>query len=445
MKKLLLSALAVSSISAYAAEQPNIVVFFVDDLGWTSLGYQNSKFETPNINKLKEEGLYFSRTYVPTATSSPSRSTLMTGKEALRCGFVRHIYGDDDHNEFQLLDTDPGQMNSRAWLPLEEITYAERLKEMGYYNCFLGKWHLGHEGYGPLEQGFDERHANRESDAFEKMSKDEISKALYDDRHFTDSITSAANNFIKKYDKNQPFLMNVNYYTVHTPHVGRSDYVEKYEKEGRGKVDSNFDAMVAVLDESVGSILSSIEQKGIKENTIIIFTSDQGGYLDNKPLRGLKSDGDTLAEGGCRVPMIIYYPGKKTMGGSYDKPVLTADIYPTLVEIASGKKCKDTQINGESLMTVLNGGKQRDRTIHLFRSYEDQNSAILEDEWKLIKYRSGKIQLYNLAKDMSETTDLAQSEPEKRDYLLSKLMLWEVDATPSYMYEKQDGNTFFIK
>lgn len=136
-----------SQVTAFSQEQPNIVMLFVDDLGWADLGYNNPVFDTPNINKLKSDGLYFSRAYVASATSSPSRASLLTGKESLRCGFVRHIYGKDTSLEFETFDKDPGKMKSRAYLPLEEITYAERLKEFGYYNMFVGKWHLGTEPY----------------------------------------------------------------------------------------------------------------------------------------------------------------------------------------------------------------------------------------------------------------------------------------------------------
>ena len=155
MKKLISSLLLLNASFAVAQQQPNFVIFFVDDLGWADLGYQNPQFHTPNIDRLRSEGLYYSRAYVSTATSSPSRASLLTGKEALRCGFVRHIYGNAGGAEFETLPQDPGHLKSRAWLPLEEVTYAERLKELGYYNQHVGKWHLGTEEFFPVRQGFD--------------------------------------------------------------------------------------------------------------------------------------------------------------------------------------------------------------------------------------------------------------------------------------------------
>ncbi len=426
-------------------EKPNIVVLFVDDLGYADLGYMNPKFETPNINKLKDDGLYFSRNYVTTATSSPSRAALITGKESLRCGFVRHIYHTEDHlpfdqrSEFQTLDTDPGNMKSRAWLPLEEITYAERLKEQGYYNVFMGKWHLGHETYFPDKQGFDELFGTTEhghphnyynvpffktQNPFPEDSKDS---------YLTDRITDGAVDFIKNYDKDQPYLLNLWYYTVHGPHFGKKDYVSEYMSQGMTKAEANYAAMVRSLDDSVGAIIKALEETGDIDNTMIIFTSDQGGQFKNGNLRGGKKGGDTLAEGGSRVPLIIYYPKAKAMGTTYSKPVSTIDLFPTIVEAASGKKCTDKQINGISLMNVLDGEEQADRDIFLHRSYEDQNSALVQGDWKLIKYRSGKLELYNLAVDESETTNLAEVEPQRLAEMSKKLNAWQEEATPEYL------------
>ncbi len=423
-------------------EQPNFVVLFVDDLGWADLGYQNPLFETPNINKLKDDGLYFERNYVPTATSSPSRSTLITGKQALRCGLVRHIYNTEDHlpadqrSEFQTLASDPGNMRSRAWLQLEEVTYAERLKEMGYYNYFIGKWHLGHEGYFPTDQGFDEAFGSNEhghpfnyynvpffktQNPFPEMEKD---------AYLTEVLTDGAVDFITSYDKEQPYLLNFWYYTVHSPHYGKKEYVKEYLAAGLSKPMANYAAMVRSLDDSVGRILEALEESGDADNTVIIFTSDQGGSFPNGELRGGKKGGDTIAEGGSRVPMIIYSPGAAAMGTTYSKPVSTTDVYPTLIELASGAPCTDSWINGVSLAGVLNGEEQADREIYLYRSYEDQNSAIIEGDWKLIKYRSGKLELYNIAEDISEQNNLAQAEPSRTDEMLQRLLAWEAEATP---------------
>lgn len=275
-----------SQVTAFSQEQPNIVMLFVDDLGWADLGYNNPVFDTPNINKLKSDGLYFSRAYVASATSSPSRASLLTGKESLRCGFVRHIYGKDTSLEFETFDKDPGKMKSRAYLPLEEITYAERLKEFGYYNMFVGKWHLGTEPYFPTKQGFDAMygtcehgHPNNYYQPFFKTNNP-FPKARKN-TYLTNLIGDGAVDFINKYDKKTPFLLNVWYYGVHGPQIGRKDLVAKYEKKGLTGKYAQYAAMIEALDETVGEIRSSLEKKGIADNTVIIFSSDQGGAFKN--------------------------------------------------------------------------------------------------------------------------------------------------------------------
>ncbi len=437
--KILLPLALICGGSAMAQEQkPKVVVLFVDDLGWADLGYNNPVFDTPNIDKLKSDGVYFSRAYVSTATSSPSRASLLTGKEALRCGFVRHIYDNPNRDEFQTFERDPGNMKSRGWLPLEEITYAERTKEYGYYNQFVGKWHLGHEEYYPTKQGFDAMYGTCEhgmpncyyqpffitENPFPDAGKDE---------HLTEVISKGAEDFIKNYDKDQPFLLNLWYYGVHGPQTGRKDLVEKYLANGMNKADANNAAMIKTLDESVGRIREALEERGVADNTVIFFTSDQGGAFKNGNLRGGKMGGDALAEGGSRIPFIMYAPNMKANGTIYDKPIQTLDIYPTIVELASGKKCNDKQINGVSLLPVLNGKDPKGRDLFLHRSYEDQNSAIINGDWKLIKYRSGKTQLYNIKNDESETTNLINLYPDKTKKMLERLNKWQWEATPKYL------------
>ncbi|MFR9611380.1 MAG: sulfatase [Rikenellaceae bacterium] len=445
MKKyipLLLLCTGVTTITA--AEKPNFVILFVDDLGWADLGYQNTKFDTPNINQLKDDGIYYSRTYVSTATSSPSRASLLTGREALRCGFVRHIYDVEDpsapREEFQTLSTDPAHMKSRAWLPLEEITYAERLKEMGYYNMFVGKWHLGHEPYYPTKQGFDAMYGTCEHGhprnyyaPFFK-TEDPFPNAREGEDYLTNMLTDGAVNFITEYDKQQPFLLNMWYYGVHGPQHGRRDLIAKYESRGMNHIDAVQAAMIEAIDESVGRVRETLERCDMADNTVIIFSSDQGGAFSNAPLSGGKKGGNTLADGGSRVPMIIYNPMASSNGVSYDKAVETLDIYPTLVEMASNKKCKDRQIQGVSLVPTFNGKELKDRDLFLHRSYEDQNSAIVRGDYKLIKYRSGKLELFDLKNDVGESTNLVDAKPKLRDQMLTALTKWQEEATPKELY-----------
>lgn len=428
-------ALARSNKDIKEIKKPNIVMLFVDDLGWADLGYQNPKFDTPNINKLKEDGIYFSRAYNSTATSSPSRAALLTGKEALRCGFVRHIY-DTGEGEFETLASDPANMRSRGWLPLEEITYAERLKKFGYYNMFVGKWHLGPQDYFPTKQGFDATYGTAiaghpksyyaRPDYFHKIKPFESTDP---NEYLTDRISKGAVEFIENYNKRKPFLLNVWFYGVHSPLIGREDLYNKYLEQGYHETEANYLAMVAALDIAVGNIIKAIEEKGISDETIIMFSSDQGGAFSNAPLSGGKMY-NSLGEGGCRVPLIFYYPGMPRMGTTYDKPVGNIDVFPTFVELASGKKCKDTQISGESLIPIFKGENPKERSYFLYRSYEDQHAAIIKGDWKLIKYRSGKLELFNVTNDISEKKDLSDIQPERRDAMLKELQAWIDDATP---------------
>ncbi len=425
---------------AQAQEQPNFVVLFVDDLGWADLGYQNPKFDTPNINQLKNDGIYYSHAYVSTATSSPSRASLLTGKEALRCGFVRHIYDVEDPSaprpEFQTFERDPGNMKSRAWLPLEEVTYAERLKELGYYNMFVGKWHLGHEPYYPTEQGFDAMYGTCEHghpwNYYAPFFKTEnpFPNAQKGEDYLTNMLTDGAVDFVENYDKEQPFLLNLWYYGVHGPQYGRRDLVAKYKARGMNTKDATNAAMVEAIDESIGRIRVALDKMGMADNTVIIFSSDQGGAFSNAPLSGGKMGGNTLGDGGSRVPMIIYNPMATSTGRSYYKAVQTLDIYPTMVELASGKKCKDKQIQGVSLAPTFDGKELKDRDLFLHRSYEDQNSAIVRGDFKLIKYRSGKVELFDLKNDIGENTNLSNLHPNLCAEMLKALNSWQEEATP---------------
>ncbi|MFI3306725.1 MAG: sulfatase [Rikenellaceae bacterium] len=419
--------------------KPNLVMLFVDDWGWADMGCRTEMYQTPNIDKLMSESLNFTRAYVPTATSSPSRSTLLTGKEALRCGLVRHIYAKTGEREFETLATDPGHMYSRGWLQLDEITYAERLKEVGYYNYFVGKWHLG-EGedkqYMPTNQGFDAIFGTCPAGApnnyyYPFFTKYDPLPQCKEGDYLTNVLTDGAVEFIGEYDKDQPFLLNMWYYGVHEKHHPRLDLLEKYTKLGYEEKDAIYAAMLEAIDESVGRIRAALEAKGIAENTVIILASDQGGSHKNGNLRGGKKGGDTLAEGGSRVPFAIYAPGSKMMGQQYSDPIHTADVFPTFIELATGEPCADTHIQGVSLVPTLRGEKLAPRDLFLHRSYEDQNSAIIRGDWKLIRYRSGKVELYNIADDESETNNLVESEMVRAKEMLATLERWQKEATPA--------------
>lgn len=423
-----------------SASPPNIVLFFVDDMGWSDLGYRNPDFETPHIDQLARDGMDFQQAYIACPTCSPSRGTLLTGLHPARLKLVRHIPGGAKFPEFDaygrtekpfnLWPTDPARFSSVNWLALEYTTYAEAMKKLGYYNLFIGKWHLGHEKYHPIHQGFDRQigttnwgHPKSYHAPYFKNSPvfaDEITGYL------TDRLTDEAVQFIEQYDRDQPFMLSFWYYTVHGPHQGRADLVKHFESKGLSGKAAQYAAMAKALDESVGRVREALRQKDLAEGTMLLFLSDQGGYFENPPFHGGKRV-DTLYEGGARVPFLVYWPGVTAPGAKNDSIVQSTDLFPTLVEIAGGDPADYPDLDGKSILPVIkeNRFQLRDEPIFGYRAYEDLYASVRLGHWKLLAYRSGTTKLYNLSNDPGETTDLASKHPERVTALKAKLVVWE--------------------
>jgi arylsulfatase A-like enzyme len=419
--------------------KPNIIVFFVDDMGWADWGARNPAFETPYLNQLKKDGTEFTRAYVATPTCSPSRASLLTGMEPVRFLMPRHVADAGAKNakdEFNYWPTDPAKMPSRNWLPLEQITYAERLKEFGYYNQFIGKWHLGEENYYPTHQGFDDAIGvtpfGQPGSYYPPYWKRDNPFPDAKDEYLSDLLTNRAVDFIKGYNKNQPFQLSFFHYGVHSPIIGKKELIAQYKAKGWEDKYAEYGSMVTAVDASLGKIRKALKDKGIANNTIIIFTSDQGGYFSNYPLRGMKLGGNTLGEGGARVPFLLYWPGQSKPGSVCNVPIQTLDVYPTLVEAASGVPCTDAHIQGKSMLPFVKGGKPGDRKLYFYRSYEDQYAAIIDGDWKLIKYRKGDPELYNIKNDMGEVSNLIYNHPTIAKRLMDDLNEWEKTAVPKY-------------
>lgn len=420
--------------------QPNIVLFFVDDMGWSDLGYRNPVFESPNINQLAKEGLNFEQAYIPCPTCSPSRAALLTGKHPARLRLVRHIpggprfpefdkYGRTDQ-AFNYWPTDPAHFPCRNWLPLEHVTYAEALKDVGYYNLFVGKWHLGHEEYHPVRQGFDRQIGTsnwghprsyyppyfKNSDVFTGEKK----------RYLTDKLTDETVRFIERYNRDKPFMISLWYYSVHGPHQGREDLVKHFEARGLKGNYAQYAAMVKAVDESVGRVRNALRQKGIEKETLIIFLTDQGGYFENPPFHGGKRI-DTLYEGGARVPFIFHWPGVTPAGAGNNSLVQSIDLFPTLIEIAGGDPARFSDLDGTSLLPAIRENSTLDRgePIYGYRAYEDLYASVRDGDWKLLAYRSGGVRLYNIGEDIKEENELSEVYPEKVDALRAKLVEWE--------------------
>ena len=430
-----------------AAKRPNIVLLFVDDLGWADLGYRNHTFESPNIDRLAREGVDFEEAYINCPTCSPSRTALLTGKYSARFQMLRHVpnghvklsydeFGRTSQ-EFHKWPGDPAQVPSRNWLPKECVTYATALKQLGYYTLHLGKWHLGHEPYYPIEHGFDAQigmsNFGMPDSYYPPYFKQSNPFPKETDRYLTDKLTDEAVKFIESYDRPQPFLLSFWHYAVHrllldgqkNVHQGRKDLVRHFEEKGLTGAYAHYAAMVKSMDESVGRVRAALKKKGLDQNTVIIFLSDQGGCFQNGPLRGGK-DLDSVCEGGCRVPFIIYWPGV-SKAGKNQSLVQSLDVFPTLMEIAGGDVARFANLDGMSLVPAIRHNSKLSRAgpIVVYLAYEDQYAAVRDGDWKLIAYRSGALSLYNLADDMGEKHDLAKTQPERLKTLAGKLLAWE--------------------
>ena len=441
----LLFLLLCGAFAGQAADKPNIVLFFVDDLGWNSLNYRNPDlFETPNINQLARDGLDFQQCYVASPTCSPSRSTLVTGKHPARLKMVRHvnhspkntklIYDKQGRNSHHLLTTDPAQFPSKQWVDLEHVTYAEALKEHGYYNLFLGKWHIGSKEFHPIKQGFDRQIGTTDrgspSSYYPDYFNDEDVFEEETDKYLTDKLTDELVGFIEGWDKDQPFMASLWYYNVHTPNQGREDLLPLFKdrqglQEGK-RVD--YAAQVMAVDESVGRVRAALKAKGIDQNTVILFTSDQGSLYEWAPYRGGKRI-DQLFEGGARVPFIVSWPGVTTGGTQNTSVIQTTDVFPTLVEIAGGNPGDYKDLDGVSLLSTIQENSMLDRGEPVFgyRAYEDLYISVRDGDWKLLGYRSGKLDLYNVEKDRTEQSNMVEKRPNRVKRMLKKLKAFEVE------------------
>ena len=437
--------------------KPNIVVFLIDDMGWADLGCYGSTFhETPNIDQMANKGIIFTQGYAAHPVCSPTRAALMTGKNPCR-------------KEVKITDWIPGQrpknekLNSPKInndLPHSEVTIAEALKKNGYQTWYLGKWHLGEtEKHWPKSQGFDVNIAggNQGSPPGGYYSPWK-SKTLTNGpkgEYLTDRLTSEAISLIEKRDKAKPFFMYMAYYNIHTPIQGYKPFDEKFatkatklfegptptKPEGRGLTRMRQDnpklaAMVSAVDVNVGRILKSLKDNNLDKETIIFFTSDNGG-LSTKPkktgpgcvlpLRGSKG---WAYEGGIRVPFIVYHPDAKANGKKSDIPIMSQDLYPTILELCDLPLMPNQHKDGVSFRALLDDPEhslKRNQPMvwhypHYHGSGWTPGSAIRVGDWKLIDFtHDGRLELYNIKNDLSEKNNLAKTHPEKLKELKKQL------------------------
>jgi arylsulfatase A-like enzyme len=426
------------------AEKPNIIFFLVDDMGWMdSTPYGSRYYETPNIERLAARGKLFTCAYSASPLSSPTRASIMTGRSPERFHLTTpagHLPPNPDKP--LLKDKAEGwkkmiDATTRTFMPLEEVTVAERLKEAGYKTCHIGKWHLGHEPYWAIHQGFDEviasGHHPGPPSFFAPYGIAGLQNAP-DKEYLTDRITDEALGFIER-NRDSLFYLNLWHYAVHAPYQGQLALINTYKNrtDPRGKQNSPImGAMIEAMDRSLGRILDKLDELGLSDNTIIIFTSDNGGNeydilptgypTNNDPLRDGKGN---IHEGGVRIPCIISWPGVTAPGSKSDDVISTYDYHPTLLRIAGLEPLPSVELDGESIVPLLSGkGKLNRNAIfthfphYVIATNNLPSTSVRTKEWKLIRVygegedRTSFHELYRIEDDLSETRNVAQDYPD---------------------------------
>lgn len=413
--------------------RPNIVFILADDLGWADLGCCGSTFyETPNLDRLARQGMRFTTAYAACNCCSPTRASILTGKYPARLHVTDWIPG----TRFPWAKLRPPDWTQH--LPLEEVTLAEALKSAGYATAAVGKWHLGGGNCLPEKQGFD---LNFAGDArglppsyFWPYGIPTI-KTGQPGEYLTDRLTDEALKFVET-NRERPFFLYFAHYTVHAPLQAKQELIGKYKaklRPGQQQKNPIYAAMIESLDQSVGRVLDKLEALGIAGQTIIIFTSDNGGFLvatSNAPLRGGKG---FPYEGGHRVPLLVRWPGTTQPGSLCHDPVVSTDFYPTILELTGvrGDERHNASVDGVSLAPLL---KQTDKPVRdeIYWHYPHYNvmwqkpyGAVRQGDYKLIEfYEDQRIELYNLKNDLSETTNLAGQMPDRVTTLREKLSAW---------------------
>ncbi|MFN4145477.1 MAG: sulfatase [Runella sp.] len=426
---------------------PNIIFILADDLAQADLGcYGNPFNETPHIDRLAQRGIKFMQTYSASPVCSPSRAAILTGKHPARLHLTNFLVGERTDSLSPVL---PAVW--KKYLPSSEITLAERLKALGYRTGFVGKWHLGGaDSLAPWGQGFeyarmigknglDYYNYSIYEDSYQKEFKDNGTVYL------TDKLTDYALDFVQKSDPNRPFFLYLCYSAPHVFVVPRGDKVSKYLRkyeQYEGKYNPYYAAMLESMDDGVGQLMALLKAKGLDQNTLVVFTSDNGGVglpeLGPIPTSAghLRQWKGHVYEGGIRVPTILSWPMKIPQNQTSNVYFNNTDFVPTLMEMLGQKieKLPDAQ-SFYGLLTSPLMQYQRGAIYWHYPHFSNQmgrpKGAMREGDWKLIKnYETNQIELYNLVNDESETTDLSKSNPQKANEMHQKFLAWlkEVNA-----------------
>lgn len=438
------------------AEQPNILLIYLDDFGWRDTGYMGSDFyETPNIDQLAAQGMRFTDAYSCAANCAPARACLLSGQYTPR------------HQVFNVGTAPRGNVKTRRLLHVPGTdtldpkirTWAHQLQAVGYKTATIGKWHLSDD---PIPFGFDVNvggtHSGGPPNGYYPPHKNAPGlETAPKDEYLTDRLNEEADKFIRE-NKDRPWMLYLTHFAVHTPIQAKKELLEKYQDKQKGELHQNpkMATMIEAVDEGVGRLKRTLDELGLSKNTAIIFYSDNGGYgpaTDMKPLKGYKG---TYYEGGIRVPLFVHWEGTVKPNQVQGAPVTGVDIYPTLLSI-SGAKRPDQPLDGVDLLPLLKGDvpSLESRSIYWhfpaylqsYRTPVDEQrdplfrsrpcSVVRSGDWKLIQYfEEGELELYDLAKDLSEENDLSESNPEKCAELLKDLQDWQARISAPIPTEK---------
>jgi len=419
LRELLAVALCCLSSLGFAADQrpPNIVFILVDDLGINDLSCYGRKDQaTPRLDRLAAEGMRFTSAYCAQPICSPSRAAIMSGLTPARLHLTTFLPGRGDAPSQKLLHP---KINMQ--LALEHTTLAEHLKSAGYATACIGKWHLGGTGFGPKEQGFDFVHAGRPNTP---PTADEGGKGEYD-------LTTHAINFVRA-NKDKPFLLYLPHNNPHIPLAAKPELIAKFQDS----FNPMYAAVVNTLDDCVGRLLDALDELKLRDNTLVVFTSDNGGVhlpelkedapTHNTPFRAGKG---YLYEGGLRIPLIVRLPSVVPAGKITDTPVINTDWLPTILDLC-GVSFEATKSDGASLVPLLKGGAMAARPLlwH-FPHYNNQGGrpagAIRDGAWKLIEhYEDHRLELFNLADDPAEEHDLFATDKQRAAVMQNHLAAW---------------------
>ncbi len=429
--------------------KPNIILIVADDLGWTDLGAYGSRYyESPNIDRLAREGMKFSAAYA-NPNCAPTRAALLTGRYSPRTGVYTVDTGARGKEEFRKMI--PAE-NVKT-LALEEVTFAEALRDAGYATAHMGKWHMGGEGHLPTDQGFDWNIGGNETGSprggyFAPWNNPRMPEAP-EGAHLSEVFAERAVRFIEE-NRERPFLLYLPFYSVHTPIQAKPDLVAKYKQKepAGGHSNPEYAAMIETMDTAVGAVLDKLDELELDKDTYVFFYSDNGGvggYSDagvqardvtnNAPLRGGKG---MLYEGGIRVPLLVRKTGMIPPGSFSDETVMCVDFLPTLVEIAEAEP-PQREIDGSSFYPTLRGaGKSATPRPPIYWHFPGYLQGSGDGAWrttpagalrlgrfKVIEFfETGEVELYNLEEDIAEENNLIKLMPDKAEEMQAELASW---------------------